>query len=317
MNVMKNLMTMCALASAVCLVSCSSDDEMNVNNDGQVRFTAAIGNEAVVATPGTRASGTTWGPNDDIGIFMVDHGTEHIAEIYSNRQFRTTTGKENFSPVIGQEIYYPMDNSPVDFISYYPYTDGAALDTPFPVTIGTAQTDATQPAFDLMWAKANNDNGKGYNKVRNATVAFTFGHCLSKLTMNCKLDASVGVANLDGAKVTIHGMNTVSTFDLKTGKQHGTPENPADITPRKLATPTAHFDATYDAIILPAGYSAGAVTVDFEIGSDTYTWNVDTVTFEAGNEYIYEVEITRSNVKVTGTINPWNPVTHQGPVYAE
>lgn len=51
MNVMKNLMTMCALASAVCLVSCSSDDEMNVNNDGQVRFTAAIGNEAVVATP--------------------------------------------------------------------------------------------------------------------------------------------------------------------------------------------------------------------------------------------------------------------------
>ena len=42
MNVMKNLMTMCALASAVCLVSCSSDDEMNVNNDGQVRFTAAM-----------------------------------------------------------------------------------------------------------------------------------------------------------------------------------------------------------------------------------------------------------------------------------
>ena len=48
MNVMKNLMTMCALASAVCLVSCSSDDEMNVNNDGQVRFTAAIGNEVFI-----------------------------------------------------------------------------------------------------------------------------------------------------------------------------------------------------------------------------------------------------------------------------
>lgn len=316
MNVMKNLMTMCALASAVCLVSCSNDDEMNVNNDGQVRFTAAIGNEAVVATPGTRASGTTWGPNDNIGIFMVYHEMETIAERYSNRQFRTTTGKENFSPVIGQEIYYPMDNSAVDFISYYPYTDGAALDTPFPVTIGTAQTDASQPSFDLMWAKATNSD-KGYNKVRNATVAFTFGHCLSKLTMNCKLDASVGAANLDDAKVTIHSMNTVSTFNLKTGKQNGTPDTPADITPRKLATPTEGFDATYDAIILPAGYSDGAVTVDFEINSEIYTWNVDAMTFEAGNEYIYEVEITRSSVKVTGTINPWNPVTHQGPVYAE
>lgn len=316
MNVMKNLVTMCALASAVCLASCSNDDEMNVNNDGQARFTAAIGNEAVVATPGTRASGTAWGPNDNIGIFMVNHGMETIAEKCSNRQFRTTTGNGNFSPVMGQEIYYPMDNSAVDFISYYPHTDGAALDTPFPVTIGTAQTDATQPGFDLMWAKATN-SGKGYNKLLNAIVAFTFGHCLSKLTMNCTLDASVGADNLDDAQVTIHSMNTVSTFDLRTGKQNGTPGTPADITPRKLATPTEGFDATYDAIILPAGYDDGAVTVDFGIGSDTYTWNVDAVTFEAGNEYIYEVEITRLGVKVTGTIVGWNPVTHQGPVYAE
>lgn len=313
---MKNLMTMCALASAVCLASCSNDDEMNVNNDGQARFTAAIGNEAVVATPGTRASGTAWGPNDNIGIFMVKHGTENIAEKCSNRQFRTTTGNSNFSPVIGQEIYYPMDNSTVDFISYYPYTDGAALDTPFPVTIGTAQTDATQPGFDLMWAKATN-SGKGYNKLLNATVAFTFGHCLSKLTMNCKLDGSVGAANLDGAKVTIHSMNTASTFDLKTGEQNGTPETPADITPRKLATPATGFDATYDAIILPAVYSGGTVTVDFDINSEIYTWNVDAMTFKAGNEYIYEVKITRSGVKVTGTIVGWNPVPHQGPVYAE
>lgn len=316
MNVMRNLMTMCALASAVCLVSCSNDDEMNVNNDGQVRFTATIGDEAVVATPGTRASGTTWGPSDDIGIFMVHHGTENIAEKSSNRQFRITTGKGNFSPVMGQEIYYPMDNSAVDFISYYPYTDGAALDKPFTVTIGTTQTDASQPGFDLMWAKATNDGGKGYSKEQDATVAFTFGHCLSKLTMNCTLDASVGAANLDGAKVTIHGMNTASTFDLKTGKQNGTPGTSADITPRKLATPAANFDATYDAIILPADYSAGAVTVDFEINSEIYTWNVDAMTFEAGNEYIYEVKITRSGVKATGTIKEWNPVT-QGPVTAE
>ena len=247
---------------------------------------------------------------------MVDHGMENIAEKCSNRQFRTTTGKGNFSPVMGQDIYYPMDNRKVDFISYYPYTGGAALDIAFPVTIGTAQTDVSQPGFDLMWAKATNDNGKGYNKEQDATVAFTFGHCLSKLTMNCTLDASVGAANLDDAKVTIHGMNTVSTFDLKTGKQNGTPGTPADITPRKLATPTTSFDATYNAIILPAGYLAGAVTVDFEINSEIYTWNVDAVTFEAGNEYIYEVKITRSDVKATGTIVGWNPVP-QGPVYAE
>ena len=311
----KKTIVMLSTLAAVCLASCDKNEEVNVN-DGAVRFTAGIGREAV-ATPQTRAASTEWAAMDKIGIFMVDHGATSIAGTAENKQYVTGKGDGAFTPAIGHEIYYPMDdNYAVDFIAYYPYRDGAKLDTHLGLAIATTQTDATQAATDLMWAKADN-SGSGYRKSENTTVALTFGHCLAKLTMNCKLDASVGVANLDGAKVTIHGMNTVSTFDLKTGKQHGTPENPADITPRKLATPTANFDATYDAIILPAGYSAGAVTVDFEIGSDTYTWNVDTVTFEAGNEYIYEVEITRSNVKVTGTINPWNPVTHQGPVYAE
>ena len=110
MNVMKNLMTMYALASAVCLVSCSSDDEMNVNNDGQVRFTAAIGNEAVVATPGTRASGTTWGPNDDIGIsvsytHLRAHETRHDHKVY-RRQRQMCIRDRSTSP-----RYTPTDSS--------------------------------------------------------------------------------------------------------------------------------------------------------------------------------------------------------------
>lgn len=90
MNVMKDLMTMCALAGAVCLVSCSNDDdnEMRVNPDGSVRFTAAIGNTAVVTNPApqSRASATTWDAGDDISVFMVAHGTADVANGAENRR---------------------------------------------------------------------------------------------------------------------------------------------------------------------------------------------------------------------------------------
>ena len=59
-----------ALAGAVCLASCSSDEEVNVSNDGRVHFTAGIGKQAVAAAPATRASGSAWASGDAIGIFM-------------------------------------------------------------------------------------------------------------------------------------------------------------------------------------------------------------------------------------------------------
>lgn len=73
------------------------------------------------------------------------------------------------------------------------YTHNAQLSTALPVAIPAAQTDESQSYADLMWAKANN-SGTDYTKDgTTAPVALTFGHCLSKLTMNCTVDASVGL----------------------------------------------------------------------------------------------------------------------------
>lgn len=219
----------------------------------------------------------------------------------------------------GNEIYYPMENRSVDFIAYYPYKEDVLFDADLPVTIATDQTTTdAQPGCDLMWAKADK-NGNGYIKDTDATtpVALTFGHCLAKLTMNCMVDASVG-ATLDNAMVTISGMNTGSTFDLKTGALGATRENEQDITPRKLTTPTVGFDATYDAIILPGSYGAGELSVTFEISGEPFIWKiVEAIEFEPGKEYIYEVIIKRTGVSATSTITPWDPVTKDDPVYAE
>lgn len=317
MKAIKNLVMMSALAAAACLASCNNDDEVNVNN-GQVHFAAAIGSQAL-ATPQSRASGTAWAAGDHIGIFMVNHGTTTIAEAAANKDYTTATGTTTFTPVTGHEIYYPMDGSAVDFIAYYPHTAGATLTTPLPVTIGTPQTTASQADFDLLWAKAANTaaagtTGTGYTKESAGAVELKFGHCLSKLTMNCKLDASVGVSTLDDAIVTITGMNTLGTFDLKTSTLSATPNTSEDITPNKLPAPTdaVKYAATYNAIILPCTYPAATVTVQFVIATETFTWDVGAMTFEAGKEYIYEVTITRTGIQVQGTIVNWDPVDKGG-----
>lgn len=315
MNVMKDLMTMCALAGAVCFMSCSSsdDNEMRVNPDGSVRFTAAIGNAAVVTNPApqSRASATTWDAGDDISVFMVAHGTADVANGAENRRYVTTAAgpNGNFTPATPADaIFYPMNNDPVDFIAFS-YEDESKLTDLIAFNLSGTQTAATQAAADLLWAKADN-GGAGYTKAAGLTVGLNFRHCLSKLTMKCKADDSVGAFDPDDVAVCIRNAKCYSYTHLSTGNTGVGQNAPArdDIIPRRWDTPAAGCFATYDAFLPPAGYTSGEMSVEFRIGADTYTWSVDAVTFGSGKEHIYEVLLTRTGVRVTGTIEDWTTV---------
>lgn len=303
-----------ALACAVLVSSCNVNDDIEDNSDkGAVRFTAGIDQVATPqTTPGTRASGTTWSSGDAIGIFMVGNGSANVMMSAANKQYTTPTGGSNFAAEAGHEIYYPQ-TSAVDFIAYYPYNAAHTALGNIDVEIGV---QTAQPTFDLLWAKADN-SGNGYNKDADAgtMVALAFEHKLAKLTMDCKADPSLGVGNLDGMTVSITGMNTRNTFGLGTGTFVGTPADPAPIEARQT-TRADGFDATYDAIILPAGYATNEVKVTFTVGGDPFVWDVPATTFEGGNDYIYAINITRTGVGFTGTIKPWNTI-NGGPATAE
>lgn len=159
-SMMNNLITAGALAIAVSLASCSSNDdnEMRVNPDGSVRFTAAIGNTAVVTNPApqSRASATTWDAGDDISVFMVAHGTSDVANGAENRRYVTTAAgpNGNFTAATPADaIFYPMNNDPVDFIAFS-YEDESKLTDLIAINLKGTQTAATQAAADLLWAKA-------------------------------------------------------------------------------------------------------------------------------------------------------------------
>lgn len=300
---------------AAALTSCDKNEEAAVLDNGQVRFTASISKEAV-AKPQSRAAGTQWAAGDDIGIFMVNHGTNAIAEGSDNRQYTTLAGNGIFTPVLDNEIFYPMNlATTVDFIAYYPYQEGSKLGSTFPVKVSGTQTAASQAEIDMMWAKADN-GGNGYTKENKTGVALNFSHRLSKLTMNCKLDPSIGVSSMpDDATVTIKGMYQeieIAFEDARLIPINGTD----DISPRRFDTAPTGFHAAYDAIIVPMSYAAGEVTVDFIINGEPFIWKVEGTQFESGSNHVYEVLITRTGIKATGSIQDWTTVV-KGPVIAE
>ncbi|MDR2810204.1 MAG: fimbrillin family protein [Tannerellaceae bacterium] len=298
----KILVMNAALLGMVAFSACNVNDGIEDGNQPQaVRFSAGIANQAVQNdAPITKAAGTIWASGDAIGVFMVEKGMTTIAENAVNRQY-TTTGNSTFTTASGQDIYYPMDGSAVDFIAYYPYATGKAISDQLSVNVSGAQTAASQAAIDLLWAKANN-NGSGYTKA-TPNVALSFDHKLSKIVMNVKAAANVN-ASLTGMTVSIGYMNTENTFNLSTGT-FGTPGTPAAITPCKLATAKTGFDASYDAVILPGTYPDGMVTVTFTVGGEPFVWKIPATTFNSGAEYTYAITLTRTEVKVTGTIKPW------------
>jgi hypothetical protein len=296
-----------AIICAATFTSCGVNDDIRDETNQAVHFSASIDNQAVANAPGTRAAGTVWG-NDAIGIFMVANGTTTIAENAVNKQY-TTAGTSAFTAVSGDEIYYPMDGSKVDFIAYYPYASGKTLGSSISVDVSGAQTASSQADIDLLWAKANGTGGSGYDKVTHATtpVALAFNHKLAKMVINCKAETNTGIvaANFTTATVVINGMNTRTSLTLADGTLSAATGSGV-INPNKIAT-AANFLASYDAIIVPAQYGVAVVRVVFTVNGEPYTWTLNAETFASGNEYTYEVTLTRTGVQVTGTIKPWTP----------
>ncbi|GEM_PF-335489 len=296
-----------ALTGVIMMGSCNDKDDIHEIESHPVRFTAAIAQPALLqGAPITKAAGNQWDPGDEIGIFMLQHGTIKVEEFTENRRY-STTGDGNFTSKDGNEIFYPNSRDKVDFIAYYPFAGNVQVDGTLDVDVSGIQTSATQAATDLLWAHADN-SGNGYIRDTNNAVALSFNHKLAKLVMKCKAASNVGISSFDGVKVNINGMKTKNTLSLSDGKL-GTPEVTAVVIPRKQAAPEPGFGAVYDAIVLPATYAANMITVDFIIsGGDKFTWKVPASIFQGGNEYIYEITLNRTGVHFTSTIVPWNMI---------
>lgn len=278
-----------ALAFIALVSSCKKDDyrKLEKGNPSEVQFTSKIvGNQL------TKASGTSWDANDEIGVYMKQ-GVGLNNALASNKKY-VTQGNGNFTASGSDLINYP-ETGAVDFIAYYPYSaslEGTSLGI-------NVSNQSSQAAIDVMYS----DNAKNLDK-NSGSPKLEFVHKLSKIELLVK--AGTGVSSLSGLAVSYQAIPTVSSLDLGTGAiSAGT--SPANVSAKVAAQNT---DQLVEAILIPGEY--GAKEVIFSIGADTYKWALPGDSkYESGKKYSYNITLQVGGaVKVEGTatITDWTSV---------
>ena len=288
MKKMTKFFALALLAGA--MVSCSTEDTApsTQNDKVAVQFTGGI-------SVNTRAAGVAWADGDKIGIFMTETkqplSADAIKEGVDNVCYQSN-GSIAFSPISGgKTIFFPIDGD-VDFYSYYPHTTVSD----YKVALNVAD-QTSQEAIDFMYAQT-----KGCHKSI-PQVELKFNHMLSNLVLNVQPGNGLTEDDLNKLKVTIKDQNTTATFNLADGVISGE-GNPANIQMK-----TVKVGKKYEAILLPTKSTTREIEFDLDNGHDApFVWTMAT-DLKGGNLYNYTtVKLTRTGVKLSGTIKPWNEV---------
>lgn len=291
-----------AFAGLIYFASCSTDSDIRENGSVQVAFVSSL-NTSQTKVSIDNEGNSVWSANDPVGIYMVKQGTTAVAEGAENvKHIAAQAGRSTtFSPGGETVIYYPENEAEkVDFIAYYPY-NADITNYVYPVNVAN---QTSQTAIDLMYAVADNTDA-GYSKADTA-VNLAFEHKLVKLVLNVEKDPGL---TGDITAVSINGMNTTASFDLK-GMGMFTGLGGA-----KAITPYAVKDGSkYEAILLPVQSISAAHQVTFVCDGKTFTWAMknNMARLGAGNIYTYKITLTQQpdvNVIVTGDITSWTTGT--------
>jgi len=271
------------------MASCKKDDYRKLPSTEGIQFTSKIEGNAA-----TKASGTTWGANDEIGVFMKQ-GSGLGNALAANKKY-VTPGNGNFTATGADVINYP-DQGKVDFIAYYPYAS-AVSGTTLPINVSN---QTAQEKIDVMYSS----NATGLDKT-SGNPALTFTHKLSKIEI--ALRAGNGVDNLTGLTAVYNAINTVSSLDLASGNV-AAGSTVANVNAKVIAG----ANVVVEAILIPGDYSGKEVV--FTVGGENFKWTLPSTQYETGRKYNYTVELQSGEtgpavaVEGTGTITDWNAVS--------
>ncbi|WP_312186063.1 fimbrillin family protein [Sphingobacterium sp.] len=249
-----------------------------------IQFTPTI-----VGQINTKATGTTWDNNDQIGVYMLKSGqplgpTSILAQT-DNRLF-TYNGSvfQSNAPIF-------LPNESVDFIAYYPYK--TLTDFQYPIDL----SDQSNPAaLDLMYA----NNAKNIDKSNN-TIPLSFVRQLSKISINLSI---TNTAALEANQITVKlpAISTQGGLDLTSGKLTVNSTDKKDV--QGKVTVNANKTALIEFILLPGEDISGKAIKFLASNGDSYTWTVpqnqNLQHLAAGNRYSFDIKI--DNGKPSGGI---------------
>lgn len=189
-----------------CLIACGNGDEAGSVSGRPVMVSFAAGISTRVLNGG-------WESGDNIGITMLEAGSATITGEVLNRCYKVSVpgAVTVFLPENSAEtIYYPADDSKVDFIAYYPYREGVKSLQAFPVTVA-GQYDRNE--IDLLVARTVSGISKD-----TPDVSLYFQHCWTSLEFKLNPGDAGSVEKLLGARIKIKGIQTTGNYNLFTGE---------------------------------------------------------------------------------------------------
>ena len=279
--------------ATLAFTACSNEE---VINDGPVAAQVSAGIEGVQ----TRAAGTSWDSNDEIGISCNGGKTQ-----YTNVHY-TVSNTSDGSFTSSAPIYF-QDLEEVTFSAYYPYTaEGGTISKT--IAADDQKADA-QKKIDYMFAsgaKASKTNPNVKFTNDGATDA-RFKHRMSQLSFTFKQGADTDLTAM--TDFTISGLKMEGTFNTEDGTATATKTAQAEDL-KITETPSAFDTYTRSLILFPQPVNGGKFNLSLTLGGETYKTELPVpnngTALTAGNKYTYTITVNKTKIEVgQSTIEDW------------
>lgn len=278
---------------ALAFAACNNEE---VINDGPVAAQVSAGIEGVQ----TRAAGTSWENNDQIGISCNGGKTTYTNVLY------TVSNASSGSFTSTAPIYF-QDMAEVTFSAYYPYSEKG--ETISKTITATDQEAEAQKKIDYMFA-----TGAKASK-QNPSVKFTnegdtdarFTHRMSQLSFTFNQGADTDLTNM--ADFTISGLKMEGTFNTADGTASVT--GTAQAANLKITeTPPASDTYTRSLILFPQQVESGKFNLSLTLDGETYKTELSVpnggTALAAGNKYTYTITVNKTAIVVSqSSIEGW------------
>lgn len=331
--------------TAVLLAGCKA--EKGVRDDGVVRFTA-------YQPSSTKVTGTNFDEMDEIAIFAPKSGSgssitgpyEETTGLGITKDKRYVADNNNHftAKTESDKIRYATAESQMDFYAVYPAMGPgpkfAVVDqTNFNIDLGDI-SDQSKVGNVLPYMYSNNAKGKG---AGSGEVALIFRYVFSKISVEVEYDPNTMGDTLSKVEVFADdGLYRECVIDLKKGVYTALATNGGRNTlatsdePYQFWAPRKEDNKTWGYVIpgtavkpmIRLTFGEPTVTIDTgnsgsaaEAKAKVYLCEIPVDktggVFAAGKEYHYKVEISNVEVKIGGTIEDWEVVGNDFPIYAE
>lgn len=249
-------------ALGLILSGCNKDEDLNNAGTNGVSFTSYM--------IGSRATDTAWEPNDEIGVYMQNAGSEGYANVnvkYANSETDNNTFTSD-SP-----ITYPEGGTgTVSFMAVYPY-NGDIADGNYTFTLA----DGDLSENDIMYASVPSIASGVTN------VDLTFQHKLSKIILQLKDEQNNAVT---GATVSIDNQCVSGALNVA----DGTVSVASDATYTSVLTFAEGENGQYEVIVIPdEGREGRSIVITTTEG--TYRCPIGSIAFGNSQKYTFPVSL--------------------------